>query len=122
MMCSDPAAVLSFSDNGSISRCPCCAEIEIAFGNAVLYVDAPELVAVGEAVDQLLATPIVPPGPKPYVLEPLPGQPVALAFSAAELFELSELVAVALEVVAGWEAAPQRAVVAPLPSTTADLV
>ena len=69
--------------------------MEIAFGNAVINVDAGAFSEVRDAVHRLIGTPITTTDARPYLL--VLDQPAAFAFSAEELFELAGLVEEAYE-------------------------
>tara|TARA_B100000676_G_C18031817_1_gene819187 strand:- start:426 stop:707 length:282 start_codon:yes stop_codon:yes gene_type:complete len=69
--------------------------VEIAFGNAVINVDAGSFCEVRDAVHSLIATSVTTTDARPYLL--VLDQPAAFAFSAEELFELAGLVDDAFE-------------------------
>ena len=69
--------------------------MEIAYGNAVINVDAGSFSEVRDAVHRLIGTPITTTDARPYLL--VLDQPAAFAFSAEELFELAGLVEEAFE-------------------------
>ncbi len=86
---------LSSCSSGAITRCGCCGDVEIAYGNAVINVDAGAFSEVRDAVHRLIGTPITTTDARPYLL--VLDQPAAFAFSAEELFELAGLVEEAYE-------------------------
>lgn len=86
---------LSSCSSGAITRCGCCGDVEIAYGNAVINVDAGAFSEVRDAVHGLIGTQITTTDARPYLL--VLDQPAAFAFSAEELFELAGLVEEAYE-------------------------
>jgi hypothetical protein len=69
--------------------------VEIAYGNAVINVDAGSFSEVRDAVHRLIGTSVTTTDARPYLL--VLDQPAAFAFSAEELFELAGLVEEAFE-------------------------
>ena len=86
---------LSSCSSGAFTRCGCCGDVEIAYGNAVINVDAGSFSEVRDAVHRLIGTSITTTDARPYLL--VLDQPAAFAFSAEELFELAGLVEEAYE-------------------------
>jgi len=86
---------LSSCKSGAITRCGCCGDVEIAYGNAVINVDAGSFCEVRDAVHSLIATSVTTTDARPYLL--VLDQPAAFAFSAEELFDLARLVDDAFE-------------------------
>ena len=86
---------LSSCSSGAITRCGCCGDVEIAYGNAVINVDAGSFSEVRDAVHRLIGTSITTTDARPYLL--VLDQPAAFAFSAEELFELAGLIEEAFE-------------------------
>ena len=43
--------LLCRTENGLAFRCTCCAKVEVQFGNAVLQLDAEEMVSLSELLD-----------------------------------------------------------------------
>ena len=86
---------LSSCNSGASMRCGCCGDVEIAYGNAVINVDANSFCEVRDAVHTLIGTSVTTTDARPYLL--VLDQPAAFAFSAEELFELARLVDDAFE-------------------------
>jgi len=84
--------LLHKTENGSVIKCSCCKNLQIAFGNMILKLNYDQFLSFLECIDEvnLVETPQARlPNQKNYLIK-MPNN-IAFAFSREELKELKEL-------------------------------